>query len=169
MKKKIDLQELLDFVNWHCLDDRLYINCKTLYDLKKFDITWTRDLNEPRWHILEKTNLSDPGEFVSTKELVANLNDKKIDLIDFQVILANKVLFHVAHLNFIVDKAREVFGVEMVKTATIEVEDFYNNLQATLQEILGGESTKVEDLLKTTPKKFEKSNLKLIKGNLPSE
>lgn len=161
MKKTFELEALLDFVNWHCLDDRLYVGCKTLYDLKKFDLVWTRDLNEPRWHLREKTDPADPGKFVATKELILELNSKKIDLNDFQLVLANKVLFHVAHLNVIVAKATEIFGEEIVGKATEEVEDFYENLQATLKEILGGESTKVEDLLKTIPK--TKPTLKIVK------
>lgn len=161
---KLDLKEVINFVRWHYLDERLSIVAKHLYSKKTFDVIWTRENSEPEWLIRDRSNEEAP-KYVHTNELIDELNKEKVDLVDFQIVIYNKVLLHVAHLNFIIKKATDLFGSEIITDATTELADFYTNLQGAISSIL--EKTKTPEDKNTTIEEEKKPNkiskLKLVK------
>ena len=158
--KKLDLKEVINFIRWHYLDERLSIVAKHLYDKKSFDIIWMREDSEPEWTIRDRSNGEAPRR-IHTDNLLDELNKEKVDLVDFQIVMYNKVLLHVAHLNFIIKKATDLFGAEIITEATSELADFYGNLQGAIDNLLGKPEADKKPLLEK--KEPKSSKLRLIK------
>lgn len=151
MTKKVDLQELLIYVNGNYVDDRLYLIVPHLYEKRDYEILWSRDLNEPRWLVREKG--SSDFEYVSTEELVKALNVRKINLIEFHIELINKVLIHIAHLTIILDRSEQLFGKDIIDQAYDSLKKYYVDLQAAIEQII---------VPSKKPKAKPKSKLKMV-------
>ena len=152
MTKRINLEELLLFINTSYIDDRLYIIVPHLYEKDiHFEIMWTGDANEPKWLVKQKST-EDSYERIETSALVSTLNNKKVNLIEVHVELVQKVLANLAHLSLIIERGEELFGKELVGQACLNLKKYYADLQAVIESVL---------VKKNKPKK-KKAKLSLI-------
>jgi hypothetical protein len=141
--QQVELKDVLNFVKWHYLDEKLSIVAKHLYEDKKFDIIWYRD-KEVDWTIRDRTS-EESARVVNSKDLLDELNKEKIDIVDFQIVLHNKVLLHIAHLNFVVSKGADLFGKASVEGATKDLNTFYADLQEAIEVLLVGKTPKKDE------------------------
>ena len=166
--KKLDLKEVLDYINTFYLDEHMYLLIPHLYDDRKFEFRWYQNCSEPRWMYREKPEKHDHPEdddkwkAIHTEDLLKSINDEKIDLIEFHSKIVNKSLINIAYLHGVIQKGKAVFGEELIETSIEELEEFYKQLATTIKSYL----PKKEELKKKKTKKKTKKKEQKEKSNV---
>lgn len=166
----LTLERVLDFINLYYADDRLDIEIPALYDTKlTYEAFWRRENDEPRWLIGIKG--SSNFEPIETSNITDFFNNKKLDLVEFQITLMDKILINVGHIAIIVKQARILLTDELVDQAIDKVEEIYSEIDNTIEKIIEpkqDEKTLKQDK-KTKLNKTKKGNLKLVKHSPQNE
>ena len=130
----LTIEQVLEFINNYFADDRLNVEIPTLYSKEIYEAFWTRDIEEPRWLVGVKG--SGNLEQVDTQDLIDFLNKNKLDLVEFQINLLDRILINVGSIAIIVKKARKLLGDSLVDQAIDKIEEFYQTIDMTIEEIM---------------------------------
>lgn len=164
MTQILTLEQVLDFVNLYYADDRLDIEIPALYNSKLFyQAFWRRDNEEPRWLVGIKG--SSDLQPINSQDLITFLNENKLDLVEFQISLMDRILLNVGQIALIIKQARVVFTDELVDEAIDRVEEIYQQIDNTIQDIIESKPQKDQ----APAKKPKKSKLKLVKDSSQDE
>lgn len=127
------MQYLLDFAHDHTLEDQLYlVVATTAGDL---ELLWERR-NDPNSWQLRPYKSDAPWARVARAELIAALETRGADMQRVEHELRAIVMTQIAFADMVLRDANACLGRETVRTAVMGHQDFLNELQSTVSELV---------------------------------
>lgn len=120
------LDKLLNFMDFACIDPRMYWKVPTLDGTQLFEIQWRRD-DKLRWRFRKVGELL--WDISSEETLLAQLNQRGIDINLFENKLKSGLLQQVAYADRVVRDARKIIGPEEVEQAIADQRGFLSQLE----------------------------------------
>lgn len=120
------MDKLLKFMDFACIDPRMYWKIPTLDGRDLFEIQWRRD-DKLRWRLRKVGALL--WDLSSETTLLAQLTSLNIDTQLFESKLRANLLQQVAYADRIVRDARNIIGPEEVQQAIVDQQTFMNQLE----------------------------------------
>ncbi len=134
------MDKLLKFMDFACIDPRMYWKLPTLDGRDLFEIQWRRD-DKLRWRLRKVGALL--WDLSSETTLLAQLTSLNIDTQLFESKLRANLLQQVAYADRIVRDARNIIGPEEVQQAIVDQQTFMNQLEDAISML-----TKLPNLAK---------------------
>ncbi|MDQ3233527.1 MAG: hypothetical protein M3Q07_17050 [Pseudobdellovibrionaceae bacterium] len=143
------LDKLLTFMDFACIDPRMYWRVPTLDGAQLFEIQWRRD-DKLRWRFRKIGDLL--WDLSSEQTLVHQLTTRGIDMQLFESKLKSGLLQQVAYADRVVRDARTILGPDAVEQAIADQRSFLAQLEDAIAQ-----------LTKLTP--TDKPKLRVIKDS----
>ncbi|HYX34156.1 MAG TPA: hypothetical protein VE954_13710 [Oligoflexus sp.] len=143
------LDKLLTFMDFACIDPRMYWRVPTLDGAQLFEIQWRRD-DKLRWRFRKIGDLL--WDLSSEQTLVHQLTTRGIDMQFFESKLKSGLLQQVAYADRVVRDARTILGADAVEQAIADQRSFLGQLEDAIAQ-----------LTKLTP--TDKPKLRVIKDS----
>jgi len=126
------LDKLLTFMDFACIDPRMYWKVPTLDGAQLFEIQWRRD-DKLRWRFRKVGDLL--WDLSSEQTLVYQLTALGIDMQLFESKLRSGLLQQVAYADRIVRDARTIIGPEAVEQAIADQRSFLSQLEDAISQL----------------------------------
>jgi hypothetical protein len=120
------LDKLLNFMEFACIDPRMYWKIPTLTGSDVFEIQWRRD-DKLRWRFRKVGDLL--WDLSSEQALVHQLNERGVDVDMFESKLKSGLLQQVAYADRVVRDARKILGTDEVEQAIADQKSFLSQLE----------------------------------------
>ena len=125
------MDKLLNFLDFSCIDTKLYWRIPSRSGQNLYEIQWQRD-NTTRWRLRLIGEIF--WVLATESTLVSILEAHDIDAEFFATKLRASLLQQVSYANRIVADARLLFGATQVDEALLEQEDFLRQLEQAVAQ-----------------------------------
>ncbi len=126
------MDKLLNFMDFACIDPKMYWRIPTLDGSHIFEIQWRRD-DKLRWRLRKVGELL--WELSSEKSLIPQMARLGIDTELFEMKLKSSLLQQVAYADRVVRDARTIMGVEAVEQAIADQRSFMVQLEEAISQL----------------------------------
>lgn len=153
-----DSADIIDFLDSHCTDTQMYWHVKTLYSDHKYELQW---VNPKEWRFRE-VNKSyawddlDTWTYATSKTIRDELNNRKVDLVHFEMQLAQKALTIITFAQYIINRGKELFGEETVQSSWDAQKEFEKELMGMIESFIDIPKDESEEVEEVSEKKIDK-------------
>jgi hypothetical protein len=126
------MDKLLNFMDFACIDPRMYWKVPTLDATQLYEIQWRRD-DKLRWRFRKVGDLL--WELSSELTLVQQLTEHGIDIQLFESKLRSGLLQQVAYADRVVRDARRILGADAVEQAIADQRSFLSQLEDAIAQL----------------------------------
>lgn len=126
------LDKLLSFMDFACIDPRMYWKVPTLDGAQLFEVQWRRD-DKLRWRFRKVGDLL--WELSSEQTLVHQLTERGLDMALFESKLRSGLLQQVAYADRVVRDARTIMGPDAVEQAIADQRSFLSQLEDAIAQL----------------------------------
>jgi len=127
------MDKLLSFMDFACIDPRMYWKVPTLDGAQLFEVQWRRD-DKMRWRFRKVGDLL--WELSSEQTLLHQLTERGLDLTLFESKLKSELLQQVAYADRVVRDARTILGSDDVEQAIADQRSFLYKLEDAIAQLI---------------------------------